>query len=420
MTKTILIVDDSPSNLLLLEYILQERGYSVRAAKSGELAIKSSLCTPSDIILLDIDMPLMNGFEVCRKLKSEPATADIPVIFVSGAADTADKVRAFEEGGVDYVTKPFQTLEILARVETHLNLSFAKKELEQKNIELEKAMSKLTRAQTQLVQSEKMAALGMLTAGIAHELNNPLNFISASVQALKKIIMPFEELIKLCEDSGDSCQHFKDWCVKNDKGELLSTMFELVDNSCYGASRAAEIIKGLRIFTRLDEAELKSANIHDCIDAVLLLLHSRYENKIKITKKYGELPTWLCQPGKLNQAFMNLISNAIDAIFAKDVQTASEEIEITTSLKCSDGKYFAFIEIADTGIGMNEDVKNKLFQPFFTTKDVGEGVGLGLAITHGIIKEHSGTIEAISTIGKGSIFRITLPQERSDDRGKKL
>lgn len=411
----ILVVDDTPANLQLLESILQEKGYTVRAAISGQMALKAVRHQTPDIILLDINMPEMNGFEVCRVLKSDPALVDIPVIFVSAAVDTADKLHAFEEGGVDYVTKPFQPLEVLARVTTHLSLSRVRKELADKNQELEQAMCNLKLAQTQLVQSEKMAALGLLTAGIAHELNNPLNFVAASVQALKKIVTPLDELMNLCQsqpqaNAAETVELMDAWNRQHKPVELQQTMNELVNNACYGVARAAEIVSSLRIFSRLDEAEQKSANLHECLDAALLLLHSRYSDKIRIERKYGELPPWLCQPGKLNQVFMNLLSNAVDAIFAKPETGKDEIIRISTRTEERSGRYYAVIEIADSGIGMTEEVKQRLFQPFFTTKDVGKGVGLGLAISHGIVHDHGGTIEVESEAGHGSLFRVLLPQ----------
>ena len=411
---TILVVDDTPANLQLLESILQEKGYAVRAAISGQMALKAVRHQPPDIILLDINMPAMNGYEVCRELKSDPLLAEIPVIFVSAAVDTADKLKAFEEGGVDYVTKPFQPLEVLARVETHLTLFRVRRELEDKNRELEQAMNDLRLAQTQLVQSEKMAALGLLTAGIAHELNNPLNFIAASVQGLKKTVAPVDELMALCQllpqETADAVERIADWSREHQAAELRETMNELVDNACYGANRAAEIVTGLRVFSRLDEAEQKSANLHECLDAALMLLHSRYRDQIRIERNYGELPPWLCQPGKLNQVFMNLLANAVDAIFAKPGPGADEVIRVATRLEERQGRICAVVEIADTGTGMTQEVKTKLFQPFFTTKEVGKGVGLGLAISHGIVRDHGGSIEVESEAGRGSLFRVVLPQ----------
>ena len=411
---TILVVDDAPANLQLLESILQEKGYTVRAAISGPMALKAVSHQAPDIILLDINMPSMNGYEVCHALKSNPLLAEIPVIFVSAAVDTADKLHAFEEGGVDYVTKPFQPLEVLARVKTHLSLSRVRRELESKNSELEQAMRDLRLAQTQLVQSEKMAALGLLTAGIAHELNNPLNFVAGSVQGLQKTVAPIAELMALCQllpqGNPDVVERIAGWSRENEPEELRQTMNELVENACYGANRAAEIVTGLRVFTRLDEAEQKRANLHECLDATLMLLHSRYRDRIHIERRYGDLPPWLCQPGKLNQVFLNLLANAVDAIFAKPVQGADEVIRVSTRLEEREGRFCAVVEIADTGTGMTEEVKTRLFQPFFTTKDVGEGVGLGLAISHGIVREHGGSIEVESEGGRGSVFRVVLPQ----------
>jgi signal transduction histidine kinase len=412
---SILIVDDTPANLQLLESILQERGYRVRAAISGQMALKAVRVEAPDIILLDINMPEMNGFQVCQALKAEDDLARIPVIFVSAAVETADKLRAFEEGGVDYVTKPFQSLEVLARVETHLALSRAKADLERQNTVLEQALHDLTRAQTHLVQSEKMAALGLLTAGIAHELNNPLNFVAGSVQALRKTVEPLAELTLLCERLREGAQQgvreeIVSWSEVHRPAEIRETMNELVTNACYGAERAAEIVRSLRIFSRLDEAELKGANLHESLDAALLLLHSRYRDQIRIDKHYGELPIWLCQAGRLNQVFMNLLANAIDAILCKSAREGDGVITITTRLEERSGRFCAVIEIADTGIGMNDETRQRLFQPFFTTKEVGQGVGLGLAISHGIMNDHGGSIEVESTPGAGSLFRLILPQ----------
>lgn len=412
---TVLIVDDTPANLQLLESILQEKGYTVRAAISGRMALKAARNQTPDIILLDINMPEMNGFEICKELKSDPALAEIPVIFVSAAVDTVDKLRAFEEGGVDYVTKPFQPLEVLARVDTHILLSLIRRELESRNMELEQAVHDLKLTQTQLVQSEKMAALGLLTAGIAHELNNPLNFIAASVQALKKTIAPVDELMGLCQSlpheiTPESVERIADWNRAHNLADLRETMNELVNNACFGANRSAEIISSLRIFSRLDEADQKSANLHECLDAALMLLHSRYRDSIRIDRQYGELPVWVCQPGKLNQVFMNLLSNAVDAILVKPEPGHDECIRITTRLEERDRRFYAVIEIADTGVGMAAEVKRRLFEPFFTTKDVGKGVGLGLSISHGIVRDHGGSIEVESEVGRGSLFRVILPQ----------
>ncbi|WP_136515672.1 hybrid sensor histidine kinase/response regulator [Geomonas edaphica] len=413
-TAMILIVDDTPANLQLLESILKEKGYEVRGAINGPMALKAARLQPPDLVMLDINMPEMNGFEVCRALKEDPALASIPVIFVSAAVETADKLRAFDEGGVDYVTKPFQAQEVLARVETHLELSRVRGELQRQNAELARTLENLTRAQVHLVQSEKMAALGLLTAGVAHELNNPLNFIAASVQGLKKTVAPIDELMALCQAlPGGVCDEvigrIETWCRDNELGELRESMNELVNNACYGANRAAEIVSSLRIFSRMDEAERKSVNLHECLDAALLLLNGSYKDRIRIERHYDDLPPWLCQPGRLNQVFMNLLANAVDAILAKP-EKVDATIRVSTRMEERDGRCCAVVEIADSGTGMTDEVRKHLFEPFFTTKEVGKGVGLGLSISHGIVRDHQGVIEVESRAGQGSAFRVILPQ----------
>ncbi|MBF0546932.1 MAG: hybrid sensor histidine kinase/response regulator [Candidatus Riflebacteria bacterium] len=419
----IMIVDDNPAHVQLLSAILQEEGYEIYPVLNGKIALETGQLHPPDLILLDINMSEMNGFEVCKAFKSDLRLVEIPIIFISAAVETADKLKAFQEGGVDYITEPFQPLEVLARVKTHLSLANAKTELRANNEALETIMEKLNLAQSHLIQSEKMSTLGLLTAGIAHELNNPLNFISGSVQGLRKTVSPIEKLIKLCEfllhsPNLEGKEKLQEWIEKNQPADLLETINELVKNACFGAERVSEIVQGLRIFSRLDEAEIKRIDLHENIDSALLLLRNRYKEIIKIIKNYGPFTTWFCQPGKLNQVFMNLFSNSIDAIFSKKELTQNENITITTRIEERDSSPWAIIEISDTGIGMSDNVIKHLFQPFFTTKDVGKGVGLGLAIAHGIILDHRGTIEVKSSLNKGSFFRILLPHREFKGEGE--
>jgi signal transduction histidine kinase len=269
-----------------------------------------------------------------------------------------------------------------------------------------------------------MAALGVLTAGIAHELNNPLNFVAAGVQALRKTVDPLNALLADCiefervaepETAAEGLvQRLRQWLSVNDVAELRETLNELVDNAQIGVERAAEIVQGLRIFSRLDEAEVKVADLHQNLNAALLLLHNRYKDRVHVKKVYGDLPPWVCQPGKLNQVFMNVLANAVDAILAKP-EPGVDEIRISTFLETRSGQRCAIVEIADTGIGMDESTLAGLFEPFFTTKEIGKGVGLGLAISHGIVAEHGGHIEVTSSAGVGSVFRIVLPQRDSVD-----
>lgn len=409
----VLVVDDNPANLQLLETILQERGYSVRGALSGQVALRAARSRPPDIVLLDIRMPEMTGFDVCRELQADERLRPVPVIFISAATDPEDKVRAFREGGRDYVTKPFQAEEVLARVATHLSLARAQADLEARNAALEKALADLKAAQARLVESEKLASLGLLTAGIAHELNNPLNFVAGSVQGIRRTLDPVRQLLadftRLAEDRPSLSDTLREWLEANDADELRGTLEELSVNACTGVERAAEIVRGLRIFSRLDEADRKATNLHENLEAALLLIHSRYAGRIRVDRQYAELPPWLCQPGRINQVFMNLLVNAVDSILGKANPGPDEVIGIRTRLEDRAGSRWAVVEVSDTGIGMGARVREHLFEPFFTTKEAGRGTGLGLAISRTIVQEHGGLIEVESCEGAGSTFRVFLP-----------
>ena len=426
MTKSlargnILIVDDTPANLHLLEGMLRERGYKVRPAPNGHLALRAAASDPPDLILLDINMPEMDGFEVCRRLKRDERLSEIPVLFISALTDTEDKVKAFETGGLDYVTKPFQLAEVLARVETHLKLRRYQLELQHKNAQLQETLDELKAAQIQLIQSEKMASLGVLTAGIAHEINNPVNFVSSGAKGLGKLIGRFEIALGQYGALGEAGEERQgdgevpgpasaDACA-----EILVGFKELVQSIGTGAERTAEIVKGLRTFSRLDEADKKLIDVHENIDSALMLLRNRSKDHITIDKAYADASMLLCYPGKLNQVFMNLLSNAIDAI---ETGTGAEEekparmtgrITVSTELAQAEGRKWLKIAIQDTGDGISDDVREHLFEPFFTTKEVGKGVGLGLAITHGIVQEHDGRIEVETSTGNGATFTVWLP-----------
>lgn len=410
----VMVVDDTPANLRLLDELLVPLGYEVRPFPKGALALKAAEGDQPDLILLDINMPEMNGYEVCRHLKENVKLQDIPVIFLSARGETLDKVEAFSAGGVDYLTKPFQIEELSARIKTHINLHRYQIEIEQKNIELQQILDKLKKTQTQLVQSEKMASLGVLTAGIAHEINNPVNYMQASAKGLGKV---FKQILDVLDKyahidpdkAGAELDKIDQLKKDSDFDDLLEGVKELVKNISDGAKRTAEIIKGLRTFSRLDEAEKKAADIHQSIDSTLAILHHKYKDTITIERQYGDVPQILCYPGKLDQVFMNILVNAIDAIHVKNTGSEAGSITIKTGMIEKDGNSEVVISISDTGPGIAPEAKDHLFDPFFTTKDVGEGTGLGLAISQGIIDDHGGSIEVNGDTGKGATFTVYLP-----------
>ena len=277
-------------------------------------------------------------------------------------------------------------------------------ELNKQKEELQKTLENLKQAQGQLVQSEKMASLGQLVAGIAHEINNPVNFISAGVDSLSTNLEEIKQVLDVYHriTSTNVAEKLKEIEVLKEKVEYKEAIREindLIESIKNGTNRTIEIVRGLRTFSRLDEDILKMADIHEGLDSTLILLHNKYKNRIEIVKSYGNLPLIECYPGQLNQVFMNIISNAIDAIDEKGI------ITISTSAS----NKLIQVSIKDTGQGIPENIRQKIFDPFFTTKGVGKGTGLGLSICQSIIEKHKGNIKVKSEEGKGTEFIISLP-----------
>jgi signal transduction histidine kinase len=408
----VMVIDDNPVNLNLLKEILSQKGYVVRPFPKGDIAVMSAQTNPPGLILLDIMMPDLDGYEVCQMLKSNEATYGIPVIFISAKTVTIDKIKAFNVGGVDYITKPFQVEEVLARVKTHLTLRRYQLESDKKNEELQNMLSKLKFAQSQLIQSEKMASIGILAAGIAHELNNPINFISISTKGLKKKFSPIIELLQQLDGSEKTFEQFEEMgqAVANlDLSSRLQAINELTTNIETGADRSVEIVNGLRSFSRLDKSTKEKTNIHKSLEAALIILKSQTKGVIAIVKDFEELPGMMAFPGKLTQVFMNIIKNGIDAINACTDNDRDKVITIKTRATNSDNSKYACIQISDSGHGISEEAEGRLFDPFFTTKEVGKGTGLGLSIALGIIEDHQGRIEVSDQKGNGTRFTVFLP-----------
>lgn len=289
-------------------------------------------------------------------------------------------------------------------------------ELQKSNSDLNTALTDLKEAQAQLVDSEKMASLGQLTAGIAHEINNPINFVVSNINPLKRDIQDLRAVLDKYEAIRDEkefpqrvqeIQQFKEEIELNYVMDEINLLLKGIDE---GATRTVEIVKSLRTFSRLDESDLKKADINDGLDSTLLLLNSSLNGKIHIVKNYAALQPVECYAGKLNQVFMNLLKNAIQAVEEKKY-SGSDKPTVTVSTE--DAGNEIIIRIRDNGTGMSEEVLKKIFEPFFTTKDVGKGTGLGLSIVYNIIEKHDGTIDVESVPGSGTQFTIALPKHQA-------
>lgn len=283
------------------------------------------------------------------------------------------------------------------------------RELNKKNQELANTLIQLQSTQSKLLESEKMASLGQLTAGIAHEINNPINFITGNIIPLSRDIEDLKELLSKVDELEDNLnlkealEEVIEFKEEIDAEYLFEEIELLLKGIHEGAIRTRDIVAGLRNFSRLDEDDFKYADIHEGLDATLMLLNSKLKRGIEVKKNYANLPKISCLPGKLNQVFMNILNNSIQAILEKDINDGV--ITLSTSLENNTVE----IRIQDNGIGMEEEVRKRIFEPFYTTKDVGQGTGLGLSITYGIIERHNGTIEVESEKGVGTVFIIRFP-----------
>lgn len=331
------------------------------------------------------------------------------------------------ENGREFVGEDLGILEILVRqaaiaIENNLYIEESKAlaqkltaaevreqyvaELETKNQTLERLFRELQDTQSQLIQSEKMAALGQLVAGIAHELNNPISFVYANMKELQQYTRAISELLETLSGKlshGEFQQQLQEKLAELDQKYDLAFIQKDIDNligeSLVGSQRVKDVVQNLRNFSRLDEAEYKEVDLHEGLESTLLLLNNELKNRIEVHKNYGKLPKVPCNPGQINQVFMNLLLNAAQAIPGKG------EIRIATRQNGAEVE----IEIRDSGKGIPESIRNKIFDPFFTTKAVGKGTGLGLSISYNIIQKHGGRILLESAEGKGTAFTVVLP-----------
>ena len=426
----IAVVDDTTANLHLLANLLENANYDVRPFPRGKLALEGIAYSLPDLILLDIQMPEMNGYEVCEKLKTQELTRSIPVIFISALNETFDKVKAFQVGGVDYINKPFQEQEVLARVATHLELYQVKKKLQATNViqaqqlaeqnaqlielneSLEEKVKQRTReleaAQQQIISQEKLASLGALTAGVAHELRNPLNFVTNYAESSVEM---GEELIE--EFQGKQPPNQEDWEY------IQATINDLKDNAAAiqkHGQRAESIIYNMMQHSRRDDKSRQLTDINKLVDeARQLAYHSKrsQDNSFNITftteydESVGELEVF---SASLSRAFINLIDNGCYAAWENSVakgQKVSPQLWIITKNLEKEVE----IRIRDNGTGIPDEVKEKIFEPFVTTKPTGEGTGLGLSLTHEIIVgQHEGTLQVKTEPGNFTEFILTLPK----------
>jgi signal transduction histidine kinase len=377
--STVLVVEDNKDMRRFIADCVSQ-AFRVRTAIDGEDGWQEVQKLLPDVVVSDIMMPKRNGYELCASIKSDPNLQHIPVLLLSSKSEVAMKVEGFEQGADDYLTKPFNPKELVARVKNLIRMRKLEREVQERNRQLEDALLELKEAQSQLIHSEKMASVGLLSAGLVHEVNNPLN---AAISSIRTLGTSLERL-----QTGESTPR-----------ELSRKLARASQRALNGLKRCEEIITGLRQFSRKDVEGKKQEDVHQGLDSTLKLLPEDTEKKVEIHRDYRFQGTVHCNLGQLNQVFLNLLTNGLQAIDGQGeiwVRTDQEGDEI-------------LITVEDTGHGIPPEVLPRIFEPFYTTKEVGKGTGLGLSISHKVIEDHGGRIEVQSSPGKGSRFTICLP-----------
>jgi len=423
----IMIVDDNPKNLQVLGSLLKENNYRVAVARDGKQVLEYLKTRQPDLILLDVMMPGINGFEVCKTIKKNPRTKEIPVLFITALADTDNKLEGFKAGGEDYITKPFFKEEVLARVNVFIERQKTQEALVQSNTKLEEwsqtlekevrsRTMKLQQMQSHIIMQEKMASIGQLAAGIAHELNNPINFIYTNFVTLqnnfngfKKVIHNYQHLAEKSEGIQTHAELIE--TIREQENEMhmdfvmkdLDTLFE---ETREGFKRSSYIINSMRDFSRADHTQdFAIFDINKGIQDTLAIARNEYKYHCEIDTEFGQLEPIECIPQQLNQVFLNIIVNAAQAIKSQDPNDKGI-IRIHTIMKGD--KIYCII--SDNGSGIPDKIKKRIFEPFFTTKEVGQGTGLGLSISYDIIvNKHNGTLTVEKNSPKGTKFIICLP-----------
>jgi two-component system, NtrC family, sensor kinase len=406
--QRILIVDDEESVRGLFADYLGET-YSCATAADAQEALELLAREPFALVSTDVQMPGLGGIDLLRKVTER--YQDTAVIIVSGIDRTQRVIDAIRVGAADYIVKPCELDVLAVRIERALerrtllrNARKYKRDLEIRNAELARQKAELERLQAQITHAEKMASLGQLAAGVAHELNNPAGFIHSNIDLLKEYLSllegyfnAFDSLVMSSDVTDRLRQIKKEFDYDNIVAELSSVLFDC----SIGAERICDVVQNLKFFSRLDEADFKRADLNNGIKSTIRLLSGFYKSgRIKLRTDYGDLPEVSCYAAMLNQVWMNLLVNAAHSLGSRQgevrVKSRSEGENVT-------------VEISDTGAGIAPEDLKRIFDPFFTTKPVGEGTGLGLSISHSIVERHKGTIAVASTLGEGTTFIVTIP-----------
>ena len=416
---TVLIVDDTPTNLGIVVEFLEENGFRVVVAQDGKEGVQRAVFIKPDLILMDVMMPGVDGFEATRQLKGIFVTRDIPVILMTALADTASKLEGFKAGGVDYVTKPLAMEELLARVTTHVALRATQQRLDQQNQRLQQEVSvrqiaestlqdahdelksvykRLETAKIQLLHATKLASIGLLAGSAAQQIKSPIGSLKEHLGEMEACIARQLQLINALEVAHGPLSSGADVPEaappQSERGAL-----QLVRESHADLAHLEQFARTFSDIASVGETAWQTGSVIALLDNTLALLSNEFDAKIRVTKNYAELPPIEFRPADLMQVFMNLLLNATQAI--------PEQGEITIATGSANQEIW--IDIVDNGVGIAAGHLNRIFDPFFSTRPDGKGAGLGLSLAFAAVKKHHGRFEVKSAEHAGSTFRIWLP-----------
>ena len=399
----VLVVDDDRIQRLLARKAIEHCGLRVEEATDGASALAALERVRPDIVLLDVMMPGMDGFEACTRLRALAGGASLPVLIMTALNDAPSIERAYECGATDFITKPISWAILGHRLRYMLRAAQVVEELAHSN-------EKLHTAQDQLLQSEKMASIGQLAAGVAHEINNPIGYVYSNLHALETYVEKVFQVIAAYEQAeasiADAATISNIEQVKRsaDLAFLKEDVVALMGESREGITRVKKIVQDLKDFSHVGaEDEWQWADLHQGLDSTLNVAGSEIKYKAHVIRDYGDLPKIECVPSQLNQVFLNLLVNAAHAIEEQGT------ISVHSGVQGSE----VWVEISDTGMGIAPENLARIFDPFFTTKPIGKGTGLGLSLSYGIVQKHHGRIEVRSEPARGTTFRVWLPIRRA-------
>jgi signal transduction histidine kinase len=387
--KCVLVIDDDPSNLKVMKGFLTMDGYDVAMAESGSAGLARLAAGGIDLVVLDVRMPEMDGYEVCRRIRQDSAHSRLPVIFLT--ADQADEKRellGLDAGGDEYLHKPISRRVLAARVRNLLRLADAEREHQ---------------LVQQMAHSEKLAALGQVAAGVAHEVNNPLAFVLSNLDSLRAY---FEDLKAVLNAWHDSPEAGRDMEEKVDVAQLLADITPLLDETVHGGRRVRAIVQELKSFSRNEHALLEQVDLADIARSTLLLTERELSAKAQLVRELNPAKVERAPRQKLHQMVLNLVVNAMQAVDSRPLPPGERHAIRLVTRTVGDQ---AELEVTDTGCGIPEENLKRIFEPFFTTKPVGVGTGLGLSVCALAVERTGGAIEVTSKPGEGTTFTVRIP-----------